>query len=496
MIASLSVLSRVALHQTRLSTPGLGLDAKGVALGSQGIVLLPSIDRLVAWLSVYTREHSLEDLLASLEIRVMKSKLGVREITISVAAESSDRMDRIAETARLVGGFTFTGTSRHFVQYRDAGAPFGYDTTELVSTDAPLVVYHEKFSQVYMQERQMHLRALLLKLMPHVDPSTHDAEGVRLIVTEEGLGPALIQYFVRSSVDAEVSMAEWPPASSLDEAKRRYVFRVPDLPKRMRPLLTATPGMTTFLPAGPGVFVEIGHRHPVSLRACPVFDAQGLVLMRGGGETPWILPKAPQLGDVRAFARVTLRDGDNADVARATKEPGRISVPFRVVPSTAPWKHVTASVITRQQLPLLRRLAYSLSRETLKTMQVALTNRGVVLSSAGGVESIPLGTFYVEIHPSLFIPAGFDVLPQVSPEVLHQALQGVSGVRIFLDANTNAFGVESSAFANLETMLLESANWEPLVAEEITRALSEKPVEIQLEGLNTFSTRGIIPEGT
>ena len=42
-------------------------------------------------------------------------------------------MDRMAETARLVGGSTFTGTSRHFVQYRDAAAPFGYDATELLA---------------------------------------------------------------------------------------------------------------------------------------------------------------------------------------------------------------------------------------------------------------------------------------------------------------------------------------------------------------------------
>ena len=88
-------------------------------------------------------------------------------------------------------------------------------------------------------------------------------------------------------------------------------------------------------------------------------------------------------------------------------------------------------------------------------MQVALTDRGIVLSCPTGVESIPLGTFYVEINPSLFIPAGYDIVPQVAPDVLHQALQGVSGMRIFLDANTKAFGIESSAFANLETQLLE-----------------------------------------
>src|SRR6476659_8281235 len=108
----------------------------------------------------------------SLEIQLVRSKLGTREITLSFAAESSDRMDRMAETARLVGGFTFTGTSRHFVQYRDAGAPFGYDAGQLLQTDASLALYHDRFTQAYDAERRIDPRALLLRLMPHVDPST------------------------------------------------------------------------------------------------------------------------------------------------------------------------------------------------------------------------------------------------------------------------------------------------------------------------------------
>ncbi len=89
------MLDRVAVHQTRLRTPGLGLDAKGVALGAKGLVLLPSIDRLVAFLALYTRQGSLADILRSLAVEVVKSKLGAREVTLTFTAESSDRLDRI-----------------------------------------------------------------------------------------------------------------------------------------------------------------------------------------------------------------------------------------------------------------------------------------------------------------------------------------------------------------------------------------------------------------
>ncbi|HVY47233.1 MAG TPA: hypothetical protein VHB21_15200, partial [Minicystis sp.] len=290
------MLDRVAVHQTRLRTPGLGLDAKGVALGAKGLVLLPSIDRLVAFLALYTRQGSLADILRTLAVEVVRSKLGAREVTLTFSAESSDRMDRIAEVARLAGGYTFTGTSRHFVQYRDAAAPFGYDIGQITPSDGALALYHNAFSQVYDIERKIEVRSLLLRLEPHPDPSTAREPGQRWLAAEAGLGPALIHYLVRSQVAAEVGVAEWPPASSFDEAPVvRYLFRVPEVPPRMLPLLTHTPGIGVFLPVAPGAAVESGYRHPVNLRACPVFQEGGLVLFRGAGREVLELPKLPAL---------------------------------------------------------------------------------------------------------------------------------------------------------------------------------------------------------
>jgi hypothetical protein len=490
------MLERIALHQTRLRTPGLGLEAKGVALGAKGLVLLPSIDRLVAWLSVYTRERSLEDLMPSLEIHLVRSKLGTREITLGFAAESSDRMDRVAETARLVGGFTFTGTSRHFVQYRDAAAPFGYDAAELLATDAALALYHDRFTQVYEVDRAIDLKSLLLRLMPHVDPSTNDEGGPRFLVAEQGLGPALIHYFVRSRVDGEVAVGEWPPASAFDEGPvRRYVVRVSDLPRRMRPLMRLTPGITTFLPAGPGVAVEIGYRHPVALRACPIFDPNGLVLLRGRGDEPWALERMPQLGDLRAFARVELRGEDVPviSVATATHKPEPVRVPLRLSPSPTPWRNVTATWIATEQLPLLRRLVYALPHQTIARTTIAITPRGAFLRCTTGIEAIPLGTFFVEVYPSLYAPAGYDVTPSVAPEVLHRALGSPSGQVLFITTEARALSIDQSSFAPLETSMLEAKPWEPMVAEAIEKALEDAPLDLKLGSLGAFPLSGAEP---
>jgi hypothetical protein len=488
------MLERIALHQTRLHTPGLGLDGKGVALGAKGLVLLSSIDRLVALLAAYTRERSLEDVLPSLTIHAVRSRLGVREIALEVAAESSDRMDRLAETARLVDGFTFTGTSRHFVEYRDAAAPFGYDATKLLATDAALALYHERFTQTYDVERPVDLRALLLMLTPHLYPNARAGSESRFLVAEQGLGPALMHYLVRSRVEGEVCVAEWPRDSLFDEAPvRRWVFRIHDLPPRMRPLFESTPGITSFAPAGAGVAVETGFRHPVELRACPLFDPAGLVLIRGRGAEPWVIEKLPLMGALAAFARVEVLPADRVLPSARVIEPEPISVPLRLERSSARWRRVMATWIGPEQLPLLRRLAYALPRSTVAQATIALTSRGAWLRSSAGIEDIPLGVFFVEIHPRLYVPAGHEVVPAVAPEVLAQALGASPNRVMFLGADARAFAIEESGFVPLESVLIEAPAWEALVAREVAVALEEAVIDLKVTPVGLLPLRGVEP---
>jgi len=491
-----AVLERIALHQTRLHTPGLGLDAKGVALGAKGLVLLPSVERLVALLAAATRERSLEDMVPSLAIHVARSALGTREVVVELAAESSERMDRLADLSRPFGGFAFTGTSRHFVQYRDASAPFGYDAPELLATDAAFALYHRQFSQAYDVERTVPLRALLLRLMPRPDGSTRLDAGPRVVVAEHGLGPALVQYLVRSRVCGEVGVVEWPPESALDDAPvRRWLLRVPDLPARMRPLLHATPGVTCFVPAGAGAAVEAGFRHPVELRACPVFDAAGLVLFRGGARDPWVIDRPPVLAALDAFARVELRSADRvpAPAARAAApEPAAVAVPLRVLPSNAPWRDVTAAWVPPGQIPLLRRLAYLLPHATVAQTRVAVTSHGAFLQTDAGVEAVPIGTFFVRVHPRVYVPAGHDVAPAVAPEALARAVAAPPSHVLFVGADARAVAIDESAFVPLESALLEAPPWDDAVAEAIATAL-EAPIDLKATAVGLLPLRGVEP---
>jgi hypothetical protein len=486
------MLERIALHQTRLHTPGLGLDAKGVALGTKGLVLLPSVDRLVTLLAACARERTVEDMMPGLAMHVARSKLGTREISLEFAADSSDRMDRVAEMARLVGGFTFTGTSRHFVQYRDSAAPFGYDAKELLSTDAALALYHDRFSQTYDLERRIDFRALLLRLMPRADPSTKLEPGPRVIVAEQGLGPALVHYFVRSRVEGEVCVAEWPPESAFDETPvRRWLMRMPQLPERMSQLVRGTPGITCFAPAGQGVAVEAGYKHPVELRACPVFDPAGLVLLRGRGDEPWVIERLPPFGALSDFARVEVRTGGGeASVVARALHADVVRVPLRVAPSSAPQRNVTASWVPPEQLPLLRLLAYALPHSTIAQAHIAMTTRGAFIRSKAGIEAIPLGTFFVEVHPNLYVPAGYDVTPAVAPQVLARALGTPQSQALFIGTDARAWSVDERAFVPLETALLEASPAEQLVAERIEHALENADIDLKVTPIGLLPALG------
>ena len=55
--------------------------------------------------------------------------------------------------------------------------------------------------------------------------------------------------------------------------------------------------------------------------------------------------------------------------------------------------------------------------------------------------------------------------------------------------------VDESAFSPLETALLEAQAWEPLVADAISKALAEAPVDLKLEPLGVFALSQVNPPG-
>ena len=488
------MLERVAMHQTRLRVPGLGIDAKGVVLGSKGLVLLASLERLVAFLSLYTSERSLGDLVGNLRVEVVRSKMNTREVVLSFPAQNSESLDLLAEVARLALGHTFTGSSRHFVQFRDASAPFGFDAAEVIAADADYVLYHSTFTQTYVRDRDIDLTRLLLRLRPQLDPSTARDPGPLWVLAEEGLGPAWIQYLIRSRVGARVGLAEWPPASALDEAPvRRHLFHVPELPARMLPLARTTPGLTVFRSVAPGAAVELGWRHPVNLQACPVFSGEGLVLFRGHGLDALTLARLPAMGEVESFARVSFGAGNDLQPARVLdrRELGQVTVPIRLAPSMESYRDVRGSFIAPGDLPVLRKVLYGLGPSTLRQAKIAFAREGALLVFNAAADTVPVGTFLRELRPGVFVAAGFEPVPTIAPDVLFRALGAPPESTIVLLPDRGAIGFPNGALVALQDALIEAQAWAPVDPAEIAPALDAEVPVVEFEPLGLRPMAGV-----
>lgn len=464
------MLERAALHQTRFRTPGVSPDARGVVLGQKGFVLFPSIDRLVAFLRAYGDEGSLDDLLPSLVLRRLVTPLKTREIMLSVNAESSYRMDRVAGVAKLAGGLVFTGTQRHFVKYRDSASPLGYDVVDLLDRPADVVLYHDTFQQAYSFDRDIELKDLVFKLQPFRVPPRERTTPERLFATAEvGVGGALISYLFRWQVPARAALAEWPSQSAFEDgAHRLYVFELTEVPQRVVHLMESLPGVHVFEPLGQAVAVELGYRHPVALDSCgSLFSDDALHLFRGDGEVQIVHP-LPPFAPVRSLVRTHL---DLEDEARAP-EGGSVeadltmSLPLKLAQTSEPWRAVIATVVPATRREWLARMLYALPANTLGSLRVAVGEDRYYLLDRSGIEGVPIGTFYSEVAPKIYVPSGLVLVPAVSPAVLSALVRDRGDGHVFFDpARPEPTVVADAAFGPVSRTVLRDISAAPVHAD-------------------------------
>lgn len=436
------VLERAALHQTRFRTPGVSPDARGVVLGQKGAVLFPSLDRLVAFLRAYGEEGSLDELLPSLTIRRVVTPLRTREVLLVCAAESSYRMDRVASVAKLAGGLVFTGTSRHFVKYRDAASPLGYDVEELLDERADVVLYHDSFRQAYGYEREIVFRDLVMKLEPLRVPPSERRSPTRLFVTAEmGIGGALVGYLFRWQVTARAALAEWPSASAFEDTTRRlYVFDCEQTPARIVDLMMSLPGVHVFEPIGSNFAVELGFRHPIALdSAASLFEDEALTLFRGDGHVIRVEP-APPFAPVRSLVRNELSLEQAGSVNQATPTGGDLTfeLPLKLDSTMNAWRNVVAAVVPLPQREWLARMLYALPPRTLSTLRMAIAGDRIYLLDRGGIEGVPLGVFYSEVADRIYVPSGMTLVPAVAPQVLTDLVSDAQGGHVFFEPESSA----------------------------------------------------------
>jgi hypothetical protein len=428
------VIERVSQHQSRFRAPGLSPDVRGVALGPVGVVLLPSIERLVSFLRATGEEGALDELLESLRIVQVISPLRTREILVEVQSSSSHRMDRLAAIARLVNAMVFTGSARHFVKYRDAQAPFGYDIAELIPEPGDIALYHDRFAQPYRMDKVIPLRDLLLRLALVSVPRAR-AESPRLLyaLVRLGLGDAIVGYLARWSVGARVARVQWARGGTSDVIDEAWLLQLAHPAPRFVSLLRSLPGVTLFTPDGERAAVEFGHRHPIPLSACaPLFGSEELVLFRAGGGAAIALSSRPPFVDVQAVTSLATNGPEPVVNARTQAVSGSFALPLRLVPTGSAPKRVSAVVIPLKEQETLGRILSVLPPTMLARIQVAFTEQSIYLYGPDAASTVPMGLLFEEVGDGVLVPLGWGLNPPIPSEVLRQLANVGSDVRLFV----------------------------------------------------------------
>jgi hypothetical protein len=480
-------LEHVAQGQTRFFTPGVAPDPRGILLGRFCVMTFATLEGAVSWFRLYSSEASLDELLPNLTIQKCRTALGGREIVTQIPAVSSYAADRAARLARLVGGAIYTGTSKHFVKYRDDRSPYGYDAVDIGAMPAQtdFMVHGDEFAQGYIKEGELPFQRLLFRLsirkLPGGDALDAEDRGDLFLAVARGLADGIIRYLWRNRVEAQAGLFTPGSTSAFDDrqSERGYMLiRARALPERILQLFLGTPGIDVFRPAGANAAVAVGYEHPIDLASCAsVFPPETFHVFWPNDRVD-VLPGPLTLSDIADLTRVDLeldKPRDPAQHAGGAAE--AIGVELKLAAAMGPPRRVVATLIPVEHGSRLKRILFALPPVSLRGHRVAATDRGILVIGSENLDVIPLGQLLCELTPGLLVPLGMDVVPRVSPEVLARALGHQAGIVTVFVTDGRPFQVNEGAFTTLERRSL--AKLEVDAAESIDYA-AEASAEAQV----------------
>jgi hypothetical protein len=493
-------LEHVASGQVRFYTPGIAPDPRGVVLGRFGLMTFPTLEGAVSWLRLYAAEASLDELIGGLSISKVRTQLGSREVVIQIPAVSSYTCDRAARLVRMVGGSIYTGSSKHFVKYRDDKSPYGYDAVDIVAIPAgiDLMVHGEGFSQGYRIEGQLPFDRLLFRLsirrLPGADKLNPDDRASLLLVVSRGLIDGVIRYLWRNKVAATAGVFAPKQSSAFDGGgERNYmIISARDLPDRMLSLFLGTPGIDVFRPIGTAVAVAVGYAHPIDLSSCATVFPAGTFHLFWPGDRVDILPGPLELSDIAHLTKVEFNVERVADASEGKRDLvafDPIGVGLRLAAAMGPPRRVVGTLISLEHGERLKRLLFALPPPSLRGQRAAVTDRGILVIGGENLDIIPLGQLMSELSPGLLVPLGLDIVPRVSADVLARAIGHHGGLVTVFCADNTPFQISDSALVPLERRALAKLEIDRARIQDLSAAVVDKP-SLRNDPVGRFSLWG------
>lgn len=474
------MLTRVSPGQVRFATPGLTADARGVAVGRELALRFLSFDRVVDFLRLLTGSEAFTDLASGARVVFARGRGGGRELVLLARASLPEAAETAAAFARQVGGQAFTGAGRHFVRFRDARAPLGYDVGTASAEAADLVLYDETQTLWLTSEDELALAPLVLRLSLRAEPTSPEAleRAARparcFVIARPGLAPVLLSYLSQRGVSAQAAPVESPADDG--HPRSLWLFRVEEPSARVWSLLRRTPGLQVYEPAGARIMVAHGFRHPLNLAACEAVLPSDVFMVFDpppAGVRTWPIPHFAPVRDLvpltggpsAASASVTaaprapgllgLRAAPRAVETSPPAPPAALATPLRLTSGALDGGPAQAVLVPWGRAAWLARVVYAVPSFALREHRVALLEPGVLIVSTEALFSLPFGRLYRWAARGVLVPLGTRLLPAVSPERIEERLATSDGsVVLFPELGRPPVRAPADAFAPLERHVL------------------------------------------
>lgn len=434
------LLEPVSAGQTRFRMQGLAPDARGIAVGRETLVVLPSLDRLVAFLGAYSDEASLDDLVPTMTLERVSRDGGGHALLMRCAARDGYAADRLARLAAATSGQAYTGSGSLFIRGRERDAPFGHDllrqpsigTDEVVAVDVDYLARYRTLDRLDPVDliQRLQLRPVPLPLGGIAgDPELSGLREMALVLVAPGLADRVLDYLWR----AGANMAGFRVHLD-DDRQPSLLLRLRTPKARTLEVLHRTPGAELLVPVSSRAAVQLGYRHPLHLAsASSCFPGEEMFLFRGTARRVERLAGPPRFVDGRHLVRsegvAAVAAVESVEVAELA--PLRLELSLR--PTVSP-REPRGALIPWEQADLLRRLVYLLPPSALAESQVAVVPSGIVvitgssvgsrgsLAGLGAASVVPLGRRLCEVAPGVLVPDGFELWPRVRPQLTRDLL--------------------------------------------------------------------------
>jgi hypothetical protein len=386
------------------------------------------------------------------------------------AEELSRLYDAAADAAALSGGLLYVGDGRAFVQYRDGGAPRGYDVADvrLPPGDA-----------LYLIDRQgthplppdaltpVPLDDLLLRIAPRPERGAERPEVVYALIAP-ALYRMLARYFRDHHLHYRVARLHAPPGDTLmlyEIAPRPDAPTGALVPAFVLSYLEALPRcrVLTQVWAGEGrrMLVTWRQRYPCRPRHVVGAFPEGSLLLLGAG---------PDFDNLCVTPSPTFFEGDALTAAHAP-HPRRadlvplndgetllselVELPVHLVPDTGRTPATAALVLENKELAWVRRLLYRLPGEAFGAYRLCVgRERSVLVGEGVPVEALPFGVPLRRVQDTqLFIPLQARFAPDLPWALLAEALGLQEDVYTFFTPRVR-LDVPRRAFAPLSRALV------------------------------------------